>query len=104
MSEGEKKYYDSSVENMLNALHKTYEENQKLINLKINDLDSHIDRIEAHIKGIKTRLSNETDYLRSTIRNAIRVRNTLENVIEDLDPDIIEKIKKISEILIYGGD
>jgi len=104
MIEGEKKHYDNSLKNMLSSLHKTYEENQQIIKLKIDDLDSRLDRIDAHIKGIKTMLNNETEYLRGTINDAIATRYSLKEVIEDLDPDVIDKIKKITEIIIYGGD
>ena len=104
MNEGEKKSYDNSLKNMLAALHKTYEENQEIIKIKIGELDSHLSRIEADIIGIKTRLRNETDYLRRTIKDAIATRKRLETVIEDLDLETIDKIKKISEIITYGGD
>ena len=46
MNEGEKRHYDNSLKNMLSALHKTYEENQQLIKLKIDEVDSHIDRLD----------------------------------------------------------
>jgi len=104
MNEGEKRTYDNSLKNMLASLHKSYDENQSLLKTKIESLDSHINRIESHIKGIKTRLSNETEYLRDTTKEAIDVRASLENIIEDIDGDILSKIKKISEIITYGEE
>ena len=104
MNKGEKKNYDNSLKNLINTLHQTYEENQKIIKTRIEGLDSHLGRIESNINGLKTRIKNETDYLRGTIREAIAARSSLKEIIEDIDPDIIEKIKKITQIITYGKE
>lgn len=102
MNGGEKMVYDNALKNLLNSLHETYEINQNLINLKIKDVDAKISKLESYIKGIKTRLNNETLLLREAISEAKKVREKLDTTINDMDAETLDRIKKISEIIVYG--
>ncbi len=102
MSKGEEMTYKNSLDNMLTSLQETWQANQRLIKDTIKELERKVITVEKRVKGVKTSLKTETSYMTKVVAKSQATRKGLQKFLDDIDPEVLDKIKRIGEIMNEG--